>query len=102
LPKMGNVNGQPRKVIDGDGVETVFEYSTSGYQTASIVSGDIKETQARDAIGNVTSVTTNASSSIPATTTFTLMLAVGVPTSLSSSSGGLTRQAWRTTTASVT
>ncbi|MBZ0221188.1 MAG: hypothetical protein K8I01_12250, partial [Candidatus Methylomirabilis sp.] len=93
LPKMGNVNGQVRKTVDGDGVETVFEFATDGFVTAQIFGGDIKTTYASDAMGQVTSVTSNDGSSVPAVTTVGLVASIGVPAEVSSTSGGLTRHA---------
>jgi len=92
LPKMGNPAGQVRKVIDGDGVETVFEYSTSGYLTAQIVGGDLKTTHTVNSFGESTATTENALSAIPAATTITRMAGVGIPTEISSTSSGVLRE----------
>ncbi|MEO6593899.1 MAG: hypothetical protein ABIP94_04010, partial [Planctomycetota bacterium] len=92
LPQMGTVNGQLRKVVDGDGVETIFEYTASGHLNKTIASGDIQTSVGLDALGNVTSVVANATSAVSATTTLQLMAGIAVPTSISSTSGGLLRQ----------
>lgn len=91
--------GQPWKVVDGDGVETRYEYSASGYMTASIDEagsggGDVKMIFTPNSMGEVTSVTANAlSSTLSPTTTITRMAGAGVPTTVSSTSAGVTREA---------
>ncbi len=90
LPKLGATNGQVRKVVDGDGVEQVFEYGNDGQLTKQIVGG-IETTSTPDAAGNVTSVTGNATSAVPMTTTITNDLGTGALLSAQSTSGGLAR-----------
>ncbi|MBL8756786.1 MAG: hypothetical protein JNK15_26045, partial [Planctomycetes bacterium] len=88
LPMMGYVKGMPRKVTDGDGVDTVFEYSNSGHLTAEIVGG-VRSEFVIDAASNVTSTIENVGSSIPLTTTFTLELATGDVRTATTTSGVL-------------
>ncbi|MBL9075940.1 MAG: hypothetical protein JNL08_00470 [Planctomycetes bacterium] len=94
LPQSGVVRGQPRRVVDGDGVATVFEYSIDGHLKAKTVlgdgaTGDLRTEYVPDTAGFTTSVTLHALSPLAATTTFVRTNATGVPYLLTSTSAGL-------------
>lgn len=93
LSVMGNVRGQVRRTIDGDGVATTFEYSTQGWLTAQNMYGSVTRTTfAYDSYGDLTGVTEHANSSThQATATLTVMSGVGVSSGRSTTSGGLLR-----------
>jgi YD repeat-containing protein len=63
----GSVQGQPRKVVDGDGVVTQFEYDARGRLDATI-RGDVRTEYDFDVWGRLTRVVENASpqSQVPA------------------------------------
>jgi RHS repeat-associated protein len=96
LSQLGSVAGQPRRVKDGDGVATTFEYSAEGWLSAvDHAGGATRTTYSRNDYGEVVSMTENASSpggSHVATTAFTMISGVGVAKEVSSSSGGLLRK----------
>lgn len=93
LSKMGSISGQPRRLVDGDGVSTTCEYSSEGWLAAKdLQSGATRTTYTHNAYGEVTNVYENANSTAhQASTTLTLMSGVGVPNESSSSIGGLLR-----------
>lgn len=92
LPWMGPVQGQPRQMIDGDGVVRTLEYSASGYLTAEILGTDIRTTYTPDAVGNVTSTTAHVTSASPAVTSLTRMPGVGAVITATCNSAGVLRE----------
>lgn len=92
LPKSGSVSGQPRQVIDGDGVSTVYTYTQWGHLESMLVAGSIRTEFAYDAVGNMLTRTSNAGSSHASVATLTPILAFGVPSIVTASNAGLTRE----------
>jgi YD repeat-containing protein len=76
-----NIQGQPRKVVDPDGVASAFDYSPEGWMTRSYSHNlTVYSEYAHNDYGEVTAATDSASSSpLAATTAFTLMSGIGVP-----------------------
>ncbi|MBX3463371.1 MAG: RHS repeat protein, partial [Planctomycetes bacterium] len=81
LGYFGNIQGQPRLVVDGDGVVSDYEYSAEGRLTvATTRSGQTRTEYGHDVYGQVETMTENAAPSSPhaVTTTFSQMSGVGV------------------------
>lgn len=90
----GNVKGQPRKVVDGDGVPTVYSYTSEGWlEHVYKHNSTVQRTYVRDVAGNVTEIRDNdtAVSGLKAVTTFPSQSGSGLIYELQSSSGGLLR-----------
>lgn len=91
--KLGPTGGQPRAIVDGDGVTTEFTYTANEGWLLDVIEGAVKRSYAHDAAGNVTSMTENATaaSGLQAVTTFPSQSGTGVVYEAQSSSGGLLR-----------
>ena len=67
-PASGYPRGQPRRVVDGDGVETVFDYSTTHGRLKQVAVGGINGVvtdYSFDLWGRLQSVTANSTSNQP-------------------------------------
>lgn len=88
LPATGNVRGQSRRVVDGDGVATTFEYTTEGWLNhLDSLGSTTRTTFTRNLYGQVTTVSENTTSSVPAVTTLTPINSLGVASASSVASG---------------
>ncbi|MFN6195717.1 MAG: hypothetical protein ACK5BN_18050, partial [Planctomycetota bacterium] len=93
LPMMGQVKGQPRMAVDGDGVATTYDYDARGHLTGVATGSALRTVYVPDAWGEVSSYTVHATSSSPAVTTVARMAGTGVPVAVVSASAGVPREA---------
>ncbi|MBL8723216.1 MAG: hypothetical protein JNK49_04180, partial [Planctomycetes bacterium] len=87
----GNVQGQPRVIIDGDGVGTFYGYTTEGWvSSVADHNGRVTRSYTRDSAGNATSITGNAGSTAhAAVTTITDQSASGLVYATSATANGV-------------
>jgi RHS repeat-associated protein len=93
-PPIAGPKGQPRRLLDGDGVETTFDYvAGSGFPLAEVTGGR-RTAFVRDGVGNLTAITENATAAVAlrATTTFTLILGWGEPSEAQTTVDGVLRK----------